>query len=162
MKKLQQAHYIAIFRITFGVVWGIDAFFKWLPGFQHGFGGDVMMAAQGQPHWLAWWFNLGMYPMMQYPHFFALLVAIIETLIALLLIFGLGQRTVYVVGIVFSLLIWSFGEGFGGPYSGDSTDIGSAVMYAGIFWALLLLNRATPTAWSLDAVIKRRVKLSRT
>jgi len=157
-KKLQQAQYVALLRISFGVVWAIDAFFKWRPSFQNGFADDVMMAAQGQPHWLTWFFNLGMNAFMQAPHFFAFLVALLETAIALSLLLGFGQKVMYVVGIIFALMIWAIGEGFGGPYGPDSTDIGSAIMYVGIFSALILLNRETSSAWSLDALIRAKRK----
>ena len=46
----------------------------------------------------------------------------------------------YVTGIAFSLLIWSTAEGFGGPYTAGSADIGTAIIYA-----------------LVDAVIERKV-----
>lgn len=140
---------VATLRITFGVVWLIDAFFKWQPGFLNGFGSDVMMAAQSQPAWLSWWFDLGMNSFMHYSHVWAVLIAIIETLIGLGLVFGVARLPIYVGGMVFSFLIWGIGEGFGGPYGSDSTDIGAAVIYIFVFWALVLLDRAVSPTWSL-------------
>ena len=38
--------------------------------------------------------------------------------------------------VFFSLLVWSVGEAFGGPYAAGSTDIGTAIIYAFVFAAL--------------------------
>ncbi len=90
--------------------------------------------------------------------FFAYLVAAIETLIALALILGFARKITYITGAVFSLLIWSTAEGFGGPYTAQSTDIGTAIIYALVFVALLAMAaQFGPSRYSLDAVIERRV-----
>jgi hypothetical protein len=34
---------------------------------------------------------------------------------------------------VFSLLIWSVAEGFGGPHTSGATDIGTSVIYVVVF-----------------------------
>src|SRR5580658_5914206 len=47
-------------RITFGVIWLIDAVLKWLPGFKSGYVAMIKMAAQGQPGWLHPWFSFWM------------------------------------------------------------------------------------------------------
>ena len=39
-------------RITFGVIWAIDAVLKWLPGFKDSYMSTIMATAQGQPRWL--------------------------------------------------------------------------------------------------------------
>ena len=39
-------------RISFGIIWLIDAVLKWLPGFRSGYMGAIMGEAQGQPGWL--------------------------------------------------------------------------------------------------------------
>lgn len=50
------------------------------------------------------------------------------------------------------------GEGFGGPYSSSSTDIGTAVIYAVVFIGLLALDYETgPSDFCLDHLIERRV-----
>jgi hypothetical protein len=45
-------------RIGFGLIWLVDAVFKWLPDFHKGILGMAQGAATGQPAWLHWWFNL--------------------------------------------------------------------------------------------------------
>ena len=61
-------------------------------------------------------------------------------LLGLALIFGFIKKIAYSLGIVLSLLIWSIPEGFGGPYGPSSTDVGTAVIYAIVFIALILIN----------------------
>src|SRR5205823_12333609 len=58
--------------------------------------------------------------------------------LAVFLVIGLLNNLTCVVGIVWSLGIWSIAEGFGGPYQpGQSTDIGTAFVYALMFGVLL-------------------------
>lgn len=146
-------HALAVIRILFGVVLGIDAFFKWLPAFSKGFVSYVSNSEPGQPQavkdWLAWWVSaLG-----ADPRLFATLVAICETCLAIGLIFGLFSRAVCFAGILLALGIWSTAEGFGGPYTSGVTDIGTSIIYALVYPALLFGHAAD--AWSLDPVVRR-------
>lgn len=142
----------AILRVIFGVIWAIDAFFKWQPDFFINFTSYLTGGAEGQSllvqRWIHGWISLVGVD----PHFFALFVAIAETAIATGLILGIFTPLVCSGGIIFSLVIWSTAEGFGGPYTAGSTDIGSAVIYALVF-AALLIGRCW-TVWSLDALRK--------
>ena len=63
-------------RVTFGVIWLVDAILKWLPGFRADYMGTLMGQAQGQPSWLKPWFTLWID--LQHPRvaFFAYLVAV--------------------------------------------------------------------------------------
>ena len=127
-------------RISFGIIWLIDAVLKWLPGFRTDYMGAIMGEAQGQPGWLKPWFDFWIN--LQHPRvtFFAYLVAVTETLIALALIAGFARKLTYSAAIVFSLLIWATAEGFGGPYTAGAADIGTAVIYAVVFAGLLTLS----------------------
>lgn len=87
-----------------------------------------------------------------------MLVAIIESLIALALIFGFARRATYLSAIVFSLIIWGVAEGFGGLYTTASTDIGTAIIYAVVFFSLYGLERmAVPPKWTVDNYISTRI-----
>jgi uncharacterized membrane protein YphA (DoxX/SURF4 family) len=144
-------------RIGFGLIWAIDAAFKWQSGFRQGFMGMVMEQGQGQPGWLHGWFQFWIN--LQHPHsnFFAYSTAVVETLIAVALIFGFARKSLYIFGALFSLTIWGTAEGFGGPYGATSTDIGAAVMYAVVFAALLAFNyEAGPSRFSVDYFIEQR------
>jgi len=145
-------------RISFGVIWLIDAALKWLPGFRSDYMSGLMGEAQGQPAWLKWWFDFWIN--LQHPSatFFAYLVAVVETLIALALIFGFARKLTYASAIVFSLLIWATAEGFGGPYTAGAADIGTAIIYAIVFAGLMALSYyAGPSRYSVDYYIEHRI-----
>jgi nitrite reductase (NO-forming) len=142
-------------RVTFGVIWGIDAGLKWLPGFRSGYADAIDSAGQGQPGWLHWWFTFWADPV--HPYFWAYLVAVVETLIAAALILGFARKLTYISAGLFSLLIWATAEGFGGPYTAGSSDIGTAVIYAVVFAGLLAISYYAGTArYSVDYYLEQR------
>ncbi len=144
-------------RIVFGLIWAVDAALKWLPGFRSSYMSTIMGIAQGQPGWLKPWFRFWID--LQHPRamFFAYLVAVVETLIALALIAGVARKLTYVSAAIFSVLIWATAEGFGGPYTSGASDIGTAVIYAILFLGLLALSYyAGPSPYSLDYYLERR------
>lgn len=129
---------IGVLRIVFGIVWGIDAWFKWQPDFINNFTGYLDDAAKGQPApvqaWIGFWTNfVGVDP-----HVFARLVAVGETAIAVSLVLGVLINVTSVIGVLLSVVIWSTAEGFGGPYQAGSTDVGAALIYALVFIGLFL------------------------
>jgi len=145
-------------RIGFGIIWLIDAILKWLPGFRSGYMDTIMGIRDGQPQGLRWWFDF--WVNLQHPRamFFAYLVAVVETLIAVALIAGFARKLTYVSAIVFSLLIWATAEGFGGPYTSGSSDIGTAIIYAVVFAGLLMLSYyAGPARYSADYYLEKKI-----
>jgi uncharacterized membrane protein YphA (DoxX/SURF4 family) len=90
------------------------------------------------------------------PVFFAHLVAISETALAIALILGVFSNMAFLGGSLLSLVIWSTAEGFGGPYGAGSKDIGAAVIYVLVF-ALLFLSRAG-LELGLDRLLALRLK----
>lgn len=129
---------IGLLRVLFGVVWGIDAWFKWQPGFVANFKDYLTGAQDGQPwpvhHWIGFWVNtIGVDPKL-----FAYLVAAGETAIAVALILGVFTNLTTVVGVLLSIVIWTTAEGLGGPYKAGSTDIGAAIIYVLVFAGLFL------------------------
>jgi hypothetical protein len=61
-----------------------------------------------------------------------------------------------VVSLLLSLGIWSVGEGFGGPYKlGESTDVGTALVYALLSGVLLAI--AAGRYYSVDQWLTRRL-----
>lgn len=158
VKMATLSKHVAIFRVIFGAIWAIDAIFKWQPAFSQGFSAMIASAAQDQPSWLNPWFHFWLHFLSLNPHLFATITAIIESLIALALLFGLARRATYISGAVFSLLVWGVAEGFGGPYTIGSTDIGTAIMYAVVFFALYGLDQMTiPPKWSIDNYLTKRI-----
>jgi uncharacterized membrane protein YphA (DoxX/SURF4 family) len=146
------------FRVLFGLIWLIDAGLKWEPAFRTGFTADLKMAAQGQPGWLHGWFHFWINMVAPNSGFFAYSTAVIETLVAVAVIVGFARKFTYISAALFSVLIWATAEGFGGPYSSSSTDIGTAVIYAVVFMGLLALDYETgPSRFSVDSLIEQRV-----
>lgn len=127
-----------VLRIVFGVVWGIDAWFKWQPDFVNSFTTYLTGAQGGQPwlvhHWIGFWINtVGINPT-----FFAYATAVGETAIAVALILGAFTNLTSIVGTLLAVVIWSTAEGFGGPYHAGSTDVGAAIIYVLVFAGLFL------------------------
>jgi thiosulfate dehydrogenase (quinone) large subunit len=124
-------------RVLFGVVFGIDAVLKWLPGYRKTYLSTVKSAAASQPAWLHGWFHFWINLQAKSPMLFATLTGLAETGLALVLILGLARRAGYALGVVYSLLVWGVAEGFGGPYASGSTDVGTGIVYALLFVTLL-------------------------
>jgi uncharacterized membrane protein YphA (DoxX/SURF4 family) len=145
---------IAVVRIAFGVVWAVDAWFKWQPTFVNGFTGYLAGAKGGQPHLVKSWIDLWVNIVKVNPSLFAHLLAVAETTVAVGLIFGIFVNLAYVNGTLLAVLIWSTAEGFGGPYKAGSTDIGAAIIYVLVFAGLFLAGSGRYL--SLDARYRRR------
>lgn len=128
-------------RIAFGIVWAIDAQFKWRPDFIHNFVSYLTGALDKQPAAVKAWIGLWIHVVNVNPTAFAYLVALAETALAIALIFGLFTNLASAGGILLCLVIWSTAEGLGGPYTAGSTDIGTAIIYAFVF-AFLIITRA--------------------
>lgn len=144
-------------RAAFGLIWAIDAGLKWAPGFRSSYMSTIMGIRDGQPGWLKPWFTFWID--FQHPDtvFFAYLVAVAETLIAAALIVGFARKLTYLSAIGFSLLIWATAEGFGGPYTSGSSDIGTAIIYAVVFAALLAISYYSgPARYSVDYYLEQR------
>ena len=150
--RLREDTSFAILRIIFGLVWALDAYFKWDPAFINNLTTYLTDGAQGQPVLVQAWINLWVKGVSVDPHFFAIVVALAETAIAAGLIFGLFSKLTFSAGIAMSLVIWSTAEGFGGPYAPGSTDIGAAIIYAIVFIALWLGK--SWRSFSIDKVLK--------
>jgi thiosulfate dehydrogenase [quinone] large subunit len=131
---------IGVLRIIFGLVWAVDAWFKWQPDFINNFSDYLTGTLEGQPpavqSWISFWINIVKVD----SHVFAHIVAISETALAVGLILGVFSNLTNLGGILLAVVIWSTAEGFGGPYVPGSADIGSAIIYALVFAGLFLYN----------------------
>ncbi|WNI16521.1 DoxX family protein [Actinacidiphila sp. ITFR-21] len=155
-RTFSRAHGAAAVRIGFGLIWAIDASFKWLPGFIHGqtlgdeLGKGETVHTPVLHQWLQMWHSIGT----SAPTAFAVGTAVIETLIALGLVLGVFSRAVFIGSAVFSLGIWSSAEAFHLPWTKDGiTDLGPSVAY--IFASLALYFAASTAVWSLDPWVRR-------
>jgi uncharacterized membrane protein YphA (DoxX/SURF4 family) len=159
VKKTRTENAATALRIAFGLIWAIDAWLKWQPGFRATMLPSMVAAAQGQPRWLMPWFNFWIHVMQHpTPDVWVDLIALTETAIAVLLLAGVGRRAVYIGGALYSLSIWSTAEGFGGPYTAGATDVGTSIIYVLVFMALLVkLEHGLDRHLALDPAIARRV-----
>jgi thiosulfate dehydrogenase (quinone) large subunit len=131
---------IGILRIVFGLVWLIDAWFKWQPDFINGITDYLSGSLEGQPAAVQAWITFWLHTVHIDPTFFAYATAVLETVVAVGLLFGIFSNLTNIGGLLLSVIIWSTAEGFGGPYTAGSTDIGAAIIYALVFVALFFAN----------------------
>lgn len=118
----------------------MDAWFKWQPGFLNGMPDYLSGTLEGPPPVVQGWINFWIHTVHVDPTFFAYLVAVGETAIALGLIVGVFSNLTNVAGLLLSIAIWTTAEGFGGPYTPGTVDIGAAIIYVLVFAALILTN----------------------
>lgn len=157
MMRPREDRSFAVLRVVFGLVWLIDASFKWSPAFINNLTTYLTDGAQGQPALVQAWIHLWVVGVSVDPHLFAILVALAETAIALGLIAGFLSKLTMTGGMLMALVIWSTAEGLGGPYMPGSTDIGTAIIYFMVFVALWLGK--SWRYYSLDRVLYERYGL---
>jgi nitrite reductase (NO-forming) len=144
-------------RVAFGLIWVVDAALTWSNTFAVHYVGYLQNAARGQAGWSAWWFDMWIALVTPHATLFVWLTRIAETALAFALLLGFARKTVYALGALFSLLIWSTAGGFGGPYAVGATNMGPALAYVLIFVALIAINTHGGTSpYSLDYLIERR------
>ena len=146
---------IAFTRITFGLVWAIDAYFKWQPAFVNNFVSYLQETYDGQPALIQAWLNAWIKFVSINPHLFARIVALGETGIAIGLILGLFSNLAYAAGTLLSIVIWAVPEGFGGPYAPGATDVGTGTIYVFGFLGLFLLSAGQ--YYGLDKILWDRL-----
>jgi uncharacterized membrane protein YphA (DoxX/SURF4 family) len=158
----RRLHGAALVRIGFGLVWAVDATFKWLPGFIHGQTLDDELGGAAKIHTpiVHQWIQLWHAAATAQPTAFAVGTGIIETLIALGLVFGVFSNLTFLGSALFSFGIWSAAEGFHLPWTRSGiTDLGPSVGY--IFASLALFFVAAGATWSLDSRLQLRDRLGR-
>src|SRR5690242_19890611 len=154
---LSGAQRVALMRIGFGLIWAIDAWYKWQPAFLGDFSDEISRPARSAPAVLQPWYQFWQHLLVPHATFFAVGTALLETVIAVCLLLGLARRPIYVVGALFSFLIWAVPELFGRIWESGQTDIGTSSIYVFIFLALLVIDAgANAGAWSLDRRIEAR------
>lgn len=151
----QRSAAIAWTRILFGVVWAIDATFKWQPAFANNFVSYLQETYDGQPAIIQGWLNTWIKFVSINPHLFARIVALGETGIAIGLLLGLFSNLAYAAGTLLSIVIWAVPEGFGGPYTPGATDIGTGIIYVFGFLGLYLLSAGWH--YGLDRIIRDKL-----
>lgn len=121
-----------IIRILFGVIWLINTWLQFNPAYASHFLSTFSADwVSGQPAWIAayghWMANL---VQAIGPHLVADATVVLDTILAVSLITGLGLPFLAGVGVIYNLWLWSTVGGFGGPYTQGATDPGTAIIYA--------------------------------
>jgi len=75
--KNKLSRHVAVVRIIFGLIWAVDALFKWTPTFRNSFSDLIKSPADGQPVWLHGWFSFWSHFLTSQPHLFAYMIAIV-------------------------------------------------------------------------------------
>jgi uncharacterized membrane protein YphA (DoxX/SURF4 family) len=155
---LRRLHLAAAFRIAFGVIWAIDATFKFQPGFVHGqtlgdeLGGGATIKTPVIHQWIGLWHDAAL----SHPAAFAVGTGIVESCIALGLLLGAFSNLVFLGSAAFSFGIWSAAEGFHLPWSRSGiTDLGPSVGY--VVASLALFAGAAGASWSIDTKLRSRL-----
>ncbi|MGH3967480.1 MAG: hypothetical protein ACRDTV_04995, partial [Mycobacterium sp.] len=68
----------AAVRIMFGIIWAVDAWLKWQPGFRVTFLPNMIATAGAEPHWLASWFDFVLRVLRTAPGMWLYLAASVE------------------------------------------------------------------------------------
>lgn len=132
-------------RVMFGFLWAWDAFFKLHPYFITHMVAFISGAEAGQPGWIVAYQQAWVAVITHTsPLLMGIMSAFTEVALAWSLLTGKLMRIFLPIGFVFSLMIWSTAEGFGGPYGNGSTGtpgnmFGNAVIYALIFAYFMVL-----------------------
>ena len=117
----------------------------------------VVMVEDGQPPWLMGWLSAWASFIAGNPVFWWYGFGLMELAIGFCLFTGFLRRPVYLLGLALSIFLWTVPQGFGGPYGPGSTDMGTGILYATIFLALLHLDSVSgPPRFTLDMVMGRR------
>src|SRR2546426_12142426 len=141
-------------RVIFGLFWAADAYLKWsLIAQGIDYRDLVSSAAEGHPSTVASWVRFWADIANSTPGF-PYVIATAETVIAIFIIIGLFTKLTSLAGILFSFLIWSTAEAFGGVFTPGATDIGTAPLYMAMFAGLIVVRAGLQRG--LDAPILRR------
>ncbi len=111
-------------RIVFGLLWLFDAVLKWLPAFLFHFDSQITGQFSGQPSWIVAWLHVVLAIITFVgPVTFAVMIALIETVIAVSLLTGRALQYIMPLAILYALGVWCTAETFGGPYSVFGTGV---------------------------------------
>lgn len=149
MRQENRATEIAIaVPIAFGAIWAVDASINWEPAFHATSSRIASGVDKGKPSFLTWFFSTWQRIVRGRAPIRAVLSATRETSRGVALITGFARKLTY------ELFVGSVARGFRGPYMpGTTTDVGAAIVYSLVFWALLLVDAGR---MSVDRMIAAR------
>ncbi len=143
--------------VIFGILWGIDGYFKFQNSLYTQIPDIVQQAGVGQPAWLGGWFSFWHGIVSYSPMLVTYGTGILELSIAIALIAGFARKIAYIGGIILGLFIWSVPEGFGGPYGPGSVTVGGGNIYAiGLLFMIVLSATYGRDRYTIDFMIEER------
>lgn len=128
----------AVLRIGFGMIWAINTYLQANRPYINQFLHSIIVRERGQPTIVQAYMDAVVRAVSAVgPHEVAIATVILDGLLALSLITGIGLRPLARIGVVYSLFLWSTVGGLGGPYVAGATDPGTAIVYALTFFTIL-------------------------
>jgi hypothetical protein len=153
MRRISLGQARRALQVCLGVVWGLAAALQFQPFmFSHGFALEILKpTAEGNPSFVArpvlWSADL----VLAHPVFWNTVFALTQLLLGLGLFWRRSVKAALAGTIVWSLIVWWFGEGLGGILTGTTTPLagapGAVILYA--LLALVLWPREGRTGQSL-------------
>jgi hypothetical protein len=155
----RMGRFVAYMRIAFGLVWLLDAVLKFNPSFYNGMLNLIQATDGGGPNWLNGWYNFWITFLGSAPHFFTIVVIVVECFIAFALLSGFSRKSTYLIGAVFSFLLWGIAEGFGGIFIGGETDPNAGIIYALLFMLFYFVDNGSvlPAKLAFDTYLEKRI-----
>lgn len=141
-----------------GLIWFLDGVFQLKPQmFTSAFIQQVILpTAQGQPHWIAAIVTGGASLVIGHIAFWNGIFAAIQLILGIALIFNFKRKTTIVFSIVWSVLVWVFGEGFGQLLTGQALLVngapGAALIYGLVSGAIWPAQESESSAWNKKGI----------
>jgi hypothetical protein len=136
------------FRLLLATVWLMDAALQLQPFMftkgTSGFSGMLQDAARGNPTWIARTIKWNASVVYHQPVLTGVLFAAVQFLIAFGIAWRRTCRPALALSIVWALLVWWFGEGLGGMFTGAATPLGGgpgSVLFYAVLAVLLWPSR---------------------
>lgn len=141
-----------------GLFWTVDGLLQLKPQmFTNAFVHDVILpTAQGQPTWIAALVNWGAHVVLSNVGVWNGFFAVIQLTLGVALMFNVRPRATLGASILWSAVVWGFGEGFGQVLTGQSLFLtgapGAAMLYGLLGVAVWPSDSVNVHEWRLASV----------
>ncbi len=128
----------AVMRIIFGAIWAVNTALEANAPYVNHFLASIVQRVAGQPDVVRAYLHIVIHGIeLLGPRHVAMATVVVDGLLAISLLTGVGLRPWARFGVIYSLFLWSTVGGFGGPYVAGATDPGTAIVYALTFFTIL-------------------------
>ncbi|MCL6442326.1 MAG: hypothetical protein K6T83_02475 [Alicyclobacillus sp.] len=149
-----------------GLIWFMDGLFQLKSQmFTQAFIQQVILpVGQGQPHWIAALVKWGATIVSPHIVVWNAAFAAVQLLLGIAFMFNFKIRTTIVASVVWSLIVWVFGEGLGQLFTGQSLLLngapGAVMIYALVAIAIWPKRNSTPSEWNERGVRVAQLSLA--